>query len=79
MPLGEQLREHPPAVFRELVEPLVAFPFFTPLAGQETLCLEPSEQGVQRALVYDQAVLAKPLAKRVAVLLGAKRGEDRDD
>src|SRR5262245_42725344 len=78
-PLGEQLRQHLLAVLRQAVEALVAFAFLAPLARQEPLRLEPPEQWVERAFVDREPVLAEELAQRVAVLLGAERGQHRHD
>jgi len=75
-PLVEQLREHFGAVFREAVEALGALFLLAPLALEETLRLESAQQRVERPFVDLEALFRKGFAQRIAVLLGAQRGED---
>src|SRR5205809_7719989 len=76
-PLLEQLVEKRPSVSRQQVVTLVPLALLAPLALQESLRLEPAQQGIERALVHDEALLRERLAQRVAVLLVAELGEHR--
>src|SRR4029079_3541508 len=49
-----------------------------PFAGQQPLRFEAAEQRVECAFLDPKAGIVEHLAKRVAVALHAKRGEDRE-
>src|SRR5688572_554979 len=68
LPFSEQLLENLPALWRQLVETLVAPAFLAPFAGEEILALETAQQGIQRALVDIETQIGERLAQRVAVV-----------
>ena len=59
----------------ESIEALLALVLLAPLAGEEALRLEPSQQRIERPFVDRQAALGERLAQRVAVVLGAELAE----
>src|SRR5690606_31461265 len=60
------------------VKALVSPRLFAPLAGQQALRLQPSEQGIECAFVDRQPGLRHALPERVTVTLLAKRDEHRE-
>ena len=66
------MRQHLRARLGQAVETLIALSLFAPLADEQALAFEPSEQRIERALVDSQPVIAKKLAERVAILLSPK-------
>jgi hypothetical protein len=79
VPLGEEESEGGFALRGEVVEAFVALVFFAPLAGEEALGFEAAEEGVEGAFLDGEAFVGEGFAESVAVVLGAKLGEDGDD
>jgi len=76
MPLLQQLAEDLFAVTGEPVEPLVAFVFFAPFAGQQSLSFQAAEEGIEGAFVDDQSMFGEGFTQGVAVVLLAKLREN---
>jgi hypothetical protein len=79
LPLDKKLLENFFAVFRENVEALVAFVFLAPFADEQPLRFEPAKEGIESAFIDGHAMLGECFAEGVAVLFGAKLGEDSKD
>jgi len=78
VPLLEQMGQDLLAVGGEAIEAFVAFLFFAPLADEEALGFEASQERIEGALVDDQAMIGEVFAERVAVVLLPELGEDRE-
>lgn len=76
---GEELFENGAAVAGKFVEAFLAIVFFPPFALEQTLSLEPPEEGIERAFIDLDSERRQVLAQGIAVMLASELGEDRDD
>jgi hypothetical protein len=64
---------------RELIKAFVSFILFAPDAYEEALRFEAAEQGVKGVFVDFESEIGEGFAEDVAILFGAKLGEDCED
>ena len=76
VPLLEQMGQDLLAFGGEAIEALVAFLLFAPLADEEALGFEASQEWIEGAFVDDQAMIGEVFAERVAVMLLPELRED---
>src|SRR5579871_1723663 len=78
-PVGEELFEDFGADGRKPVKTFIALVRFAPFAEKEALGFEAAEERVEGAFFDLHAAVGEGFAEGVAVLLGAKAGEDGQD